>query len=452
MSEVFVLDTNRQALNPMHPGRARLLLKQGKAAVYQRYPFTIILKRAVEQPVLSPLRVKLDPGSKTTGIALVNDASGEIVWAAELTHRGEQIKGKLDKRRAVRRSRRQRKTRYCKARFHNRRKRTGSLPPSQTSRVCNVVTWVRRLMRLCPVNAISQELVRFDTQALDHPNIEGVEYQHSTLAGYEVREYVLCKWNHQCAYCDAGDVPLELDHVHPRSKHGSNRVSNLVAACTSCNQRKGNQQVGEFLHDDPARLARILAHQKMPLRDAAAVNTTRWALYERLQALGLPVEGGSGGLTKYNRLTRGLPKTHWLDAACVGKRTPPHLRGQGVVPLHIRATGHGSRQMCGTDERGFPIRHRQRQKVHFGFQTGDLVRAVVPKGVRAGTHVGRVVVRASGSFDIRTKVGRQAGINARYCQPIHRNDGYSYQKGDPYAAPVSAAQTTREEALGSSPV
>jgi len=442
MSQVFVLDTNRQALNPVHPGRARLLLKQGKAAVYRRYPFTIILARAVEQPVLHPLRVKLDPGSKTTGIALVNDASGEVVWVAELTHRGEQIKRGLDKRRAVRRSRRQRKTRYRKPRFNNRRKRTGTLPPSQTSRVCNVVTWVRRLMRLCPVSAISQELVRFDTQALDNPDIEGVEYQQGALAGYEVREYVLFKWNHQCAYCDVRDVPLELDHVHPRSKHGSNRVSNLVAACTSCNQCKGNQDVREFLHDDPARLARILAHMKAPLLDAAAVNTTRWALYERLKAFGLPVEGGSGGLTKYNRVSRGLPKAHWLDAACVGKRTPERLVGQGVVPLHITATGHGSRQMCGTDERGFPIRHRQRQKVHFGFQTGDLVRAVVPKGVRAGTHVGRVVVRASGSFDIRTKVGRQAGINAQYCQPIHRNDGYSYQKGAPYAAPVPAAQTT----------
>src|SRR5215470_16299455 len=108
MSKVFVLDTHKQALNPVHPGRARLLLKAGKAAVYRRYPFTIMLKRAVDHPMLQPLRVKLDPGSKITGIALVNDASGEVVFAAELTHRGEQIKQTLDKRRAARRSRRQR--------------------------------------------------------------------------------------------------------------------------------------------------------------------------------------------------------------------------------------------------------------------------------------------------------------------------------------------------------
>lgn len=429
MSQVFVLDTTKQTLGPVHPGRARLLLKQGKAAVYRRYPFTIILKRAVEPPTLQSSRMKLDPGSKTTGIALVNDASGEVLWAAELMHRGEQIKRSMDKRRALRRSRRQ-------PRFDNRRKRKGTLPPSLESRVCNVVTWVRRLMRLCPLTAISQELVRFDMQALENAEIEGVEYQQWTLKGYEVREYVLLKWHHQCAYCDARDVPLELDHVHPRSRNGSNRVSNLVAACTPCNQRKSNQDIREFLKEAPTRLARMLAHMKAPLRDAAAVNATRWALYERLKAFGLPVECGSGGRTKFNRVTRALPKTHWLDAACVGTSTPERLGVQDVVPLQITATGHGSRQMCGTNECGFPIRHRQRQKVHFGFQTGDLVRSVVAKGARADTHIGRVLVRASGSFDINTKAGRQAGINAQYCAPIHRNDGYSYTKGAPGSSPA----------------
>jgi hypothetical protein len=88
MSQVFVLDANKQALNPMHPGRARLLLKAGKAAVYRRYPFTIILASVVEQPTLHPLRLKVDPGSHTTGIALVNDHTGAVVWAAEVRRFG----------------------------------------------------------------------------------------------------------------------------------------------------------------------------------------------------------------------------------------------------------------------------------------------------------------------------------------------------------------------------
>ncbi len=435
MSQVFVLDANKQALDPIHPGRARLLLKQGKAAVYRRYPFTIILASAVEQPTLHPLRIKVDPGSHTTGITLINDHTGEVVWAAELTHCGEQIKRDLDKRRAVRRSRRQRKTRYRKPRFANRRKRTGTLPPSLESRVCNVLTWVRRLMRLCPVTAISQELARFDTQAMEHRDIEGVDYQHGQLSGYEAREYVLLKWIHQCAYCDVRDVPLELDHVQPRSKHGTDRVSNLTLACLSCNQRKGNRDVREFLHDDPARLARMLAHMKAPLRDAAAVNATRWALNARLKLLGLPVECGSGGLTKYNRVLRGLDKTHWLDAANVGRSTPASLIIKDIVPLHITATGHGSRQMCRMDKYGFPrTRPKQRKRVQ-GFQTGDLARAVVTTGTKQGTYVGKVNVRTRGVFNIATAQGVVTDIHHRYCTLIARADGYTYQQRKEAALP-----------------
>jgi 5-methylcytosine-specific restriction endonuclease McrA len=428
MSQVLVLNANKQALNPLHPGRARLLLKQGKAAVYRRYPFTIILASAVEQPALHPLRIKVDPGSHTTGIALVNDATGAVAWAAELTHRGEQIKRDLDKRRAARRSRRQRKTRYRKPRCAHRRKRTGTLPPSLESRVCNVLTWVRRLLRLCPITTISQELVRFDTQALQHPNIEGVEYQQGTLAGYEVREYVLFKWNHQCAYCDAREAPLELDHIHPRSRNGSNRVSNLTLACTPCNQRKSNQDVREFLHDDPARLARILAHMQAPLQDAAAINATRWALYARLKTLGPPVEGGSGSLTKYNRVMRGLDKTHWLDAANVGRSTPASLIIKDVVPWRITATGHGSRQMCRMDKYGFPRTGPKQHKRVQGFQTGDIVRAVVTSGTKQGSYVGKVAVRTRGVFNITTAQGVVTDIHHRFCVLIARSDGYTYQQ------------------------
>jgi hypothetical protein len=90
MSYVFVVDTNRKPLNPVHPGEARYLLNAGKAAVLKRFPFTIILKDAVDQPKIEPLRVKIDPGSRTTGIAVVNDSTGKVLFAAELSHRGRQ--------------------------------------------------------------------------------------------------------------------------------------------------------------------------------------------------------------------------------------------------------------------------------------------------------------------------------------------------------------------------
>jgi 5-methylcytosine-specific restriction endonuclease McrA len=285
---VFVVDTDKRPLAPCHPARARRLLTERKAAVWRPYPFTIILKRAVPDANPEPLRGKIDPGSKVTGLALVNDRTGQVAWAAELTHRGQRIRDALLARRAIRRGRRQRKTRYRAARFGNRRRPDGWLPPSLESRVSNVLTWVARLCRVAPVAAISQELVKFDPKALQHPEVSGVEYQQGELAGYEVREYLLEKFARTCAYCQATGAPLQVEHIVPKARGGSNRVSNLAIACAPCNQAKGQQTAAEFGH--PA----VQAQARQPLKDAAAVNASRWALYARLQATGLPVEVGTG--------------------------------------------------------------------------------------------------------------------------------------------------------------
>jgi 5-methylcytosine-specific restriction endonuclease McrA len=368
-----------------------------------------------------PLRVKIDPGSRVTGLALVDDRTGWVGWAGEVRHRWQRVRDALLARRAIRRGRWQRHTRYRAARCANRRRAEGWLPPSLESRLSNILTWVAHLRRYAPVGAISQELVRFDTQLLEHPDISGVEYQQGTLAGYEVREYLLEKWRRRCAYCKQTDLPLQIEHLTPRSRRGSNRISNLTLACKPCNVRKGTLTAAEFGFPD------LQAHAKQPLRDAAAVNASRWARYRRLQATGLRVEAGTGGQTKWNRTQRGLPKAHWIDAACVGASTPPVLRLAGVVPLVITATGHGVRPLCGTDRCGFPTRHRTQQTRHFDFATGDLVRAAVPAGLKtAGRHVGRVLVRASGSFDLATATGRVQGISYRYCQEVALGDGYAY--------------------------
>lgn len=429
MSNVFVLDTKKHPLHPVHPGRARILLSSGKAAVFKRYPFTIVMKEAIT-PESIALRLKIDPGSKTTGLAIVNDATGEVVFGAELQHRGHAIKKRLDERRAVRRSRRHRHTRYRKPRFKNRVRHKSWLPPSLESRVANIMTWVQRLQKLCPFTAISQELVRFDTQAMQKPEIEGVGYQQGTLAGYETREYLLEKWHRTCAYCGKGDIPLQIEHIHPRANGGTDRISNLTLACEPCNQAKGTQDIRVFLAKKPEVLTRILAQAKSPLKDVPAVNATRWTLYERLEQCGLPVECGTGGRTKYNRTMRHLPKTHWLDAACVGASTPEVLQVAHVVPLIITATGHGCRQLCLMNTFGFPRTTAKQAKKVKGFQTGDIVKAIVTTGKKAGTYIGRVAVRTSGSFNITTAQATVQGIGYKYCHIIHRGDGYRYEKGD----------------------
>lgn len=410
---VFVLDTNRKPLKPCQPAVAKRLLKAGKAAVFKRYPFTIVLNKAVEKAI-EPMELKSDPGSKTTGLALL--AGEEVLWGAELTHRGQQIKDALETRRGVRRSRRARHSPYRKPRFLNRTRAKGWLAPSLNHRVLTTMTWVNRLIKIAPIGSISQELVRFDLQKIENPEVAGVEYQQGELAGYEVREYLLNKWNRQCAYCGKTGVPLQVEHIHPKAKGGSNRVSNLAIACKPCNQRKGSRDVADFLAKKPNLLARILKQAKAPLKDAAAVNSTRWALFNALKETGLPVTTGSGGQTKFNRVRLGLPKAHWLDAACVGVTTA--LTVLIERPLLIKATGHGSRRLCRINKFGFPC-SKARKSYSIPWNTGDIAKH------SSGT-TGRVVVQSAKRIEVRVDGKRTGGTLDKFSK-LFSKDGYSYQ-------------------------
>lgn len=411
---VFVINSEQYPCKPVHPAIARKMLASKQAAVFRTYPFTIICKGdTTTGPSPTDMQFKVDPGSRTTGIALVTES--KVIWAAELEHRGSKIKSNLEKRRNCRASRRSRKTRYRRQRYLNRARPKGWLPPSLMHRVHTIRTWCDRLIRYAGVSSITMELVRFDMQKMQNAEISGVEYSRGTLAGFEVREYLLEKFDRTCVYCGKQGVPLEIEHIVPKSRGGSNRVSNLTLACSCCNQAKGSQTAEEFGHPKVQALA------KKPLRDAAAVNTTRWRLFDELKATGLHVECGSGGQTKRNRTHFGLPKTHWLDAACVGNVESIEVKTS--VLLLIQSTGHTCRIMRRPDRYGFP---RQKPKgpsrVH-GFKTGDIVKAIVTSGKKAGTYVGRVAVRSSGSFN----VGKVQGIGWRKCRVLHHADGYSYQ-------------------------
>lgn len=424
---VFVLDKNLNPLDPCHAARARELLQKGRAKVFKHYPFTIVLPdRTLEESVTHVHRIKIDPGSKTSGIAVVQEGTGRVTTAIEISHRGQQIKDSLESRRALRRGRRNRKTRYRKPRFLNRTRRQGWLPPSLESRIANIETWVRRIRKVCPISAISQELVRFDLQQIQNPEISGVEYQRGELFGFEVKEYLLQKWSRKCAYCGIENVPFEIEHIVAKSQGGSNRVSNMSLSCHSCNQTKGNKPIEEFLKKKPEVLKRVLAQAKAPLKDATAVNATRWELYRRLQVTGLPVGVGSGGRTKFNRKTRGIEKHHWTDAACVGASTSEKLLIRGVKPLIVKAKGHGTRQRARPDKFGFPKAHAPKAKFFQGFQTGDIVKADVPTGKFAGRYVGRIAIRFRPSFVLQLPT-QKFDVHPKYLKTIHKADGYEYQ-------------------------
>lgn len=414
---VFVLDTNKKPLDMCHPAKARRLLKTGKAAVYRKHPFTIILKRSVEDSVEKAYRLKVDYGSKHTGLALLKDDNVE--WLCVLDHRTN-IKDLLDKRRGYRRRRRNANLRYRVPRFNNRTRKEGWLPPSLQSRVDNIFSWTKKINRLVPLGYISYENVKFDTQKMQDNSIAGIEYQQGTLYGYEVWEYLLEKFNRKCAYCGVSGIPLEIEHIIPKSRGGSNRISNLAIACHDCNQKKGSLTAAEVGHPEVGQQA------KKPLKDAAMVTATRWTVLNKLKQFDIPVECGTGGLTKYNRINIGLPKEHYYDACCVGKSTPNRLHFKTNGFLVIKARGRGQHCRTNVNASGFPQGYLARQKRFFGFQTGDAVIANVPKGKKQGVYTGVVLCRKSGSFDIKTKSGRIQGISHKYIHPVQHTDGYTY--------------------------
>ena len=413
-NHVLVLDANKIPLTPCTPSMAKKLLNAGKAAVFRRFPFTIILKKDCVPSGNSNIKLKIDPGSRTTGLALVDD--NKVIWVAEINHRGSLIKKKLESRRVSRRLRRS-KLRYRKPRFLNRKRSKGWLAPSLKHRVLTIITWVKRLTKFVPVSSIAMELVRFDTQKMQNPEISGTEYQQGELAGYEVREYLLEKWGRKCTYCNKENVPLQVEHIVPKVRGGSNRVSNLALACEKCNQKKGSQSIEQFLAKKPSLLKIIKAQAKRPLKDTAAVNATRWSLFNSLRDTNLPVTTGTGGQTKFNRCRLNLEKTHYYDAACVGDvETLDILSNQ---PLIITCKGHGGRQKAALNKHGYPIRYNPLKPIK-DWQSGDL--AVDVRG-----NLGRVNPRSkSNSFNFTIFGQKAKSVHINKLRRVHQKDGYTY--------------------------
>lgn len=423
---ITVLDRNGKPLMPCTAKRARLLLTRGRARVVRMIPFVIQLKDRLESDCdFQPMTVKLDPGSKKTGICVARMETPRIITVTrfiELEHRGDTIRKKLMARAMFRRNRRNRKTRYRPARFLNRTKPSEWLPPSLRSRVNSTISWVRRLCRWYPISELAVERVKFDTQKMQNEAISGKGYQQGTLLGYEIREYLLEKWNRTCAYCDTSTSSrLEVEHVIPRSKGGSDRISNLVLACHDCNQKKGSSDLSDFLRSQPEKMKKILSKLKLGLKDASAVNSTRNALFTQLLKVKLPVIVGTGGQTKYNRIRFAIPKTHVSDAACVGDVDV--VKNWLVRILRVKCNGRGKYQRTLINKYGNPRAYLARKKEAFGFQTGDIVEVLNKKNNEHS--LVSVVIRQDGRFYSHSC---KLALNFSWsnCRKIQSFDGFIY--------------------------
>ncbi|NES84582.1 MAG: HNH endonuclease [Moorea sp. SIO2B7] len=234
-----------------------------------------------------------------------------------------------------------------------------------------------------------------------------------------IRKSCLEKWKRKCTYCGKKDIPLQVEHIQPKSKGGSDRVSNLCLACEKCNQKKGNQSVGEFLRKKPQIRSLILKQAKTSLRDAATVNATRWKLFNSLKETGLIATIGSGGQTKFNRTTRKLPKAHCIDAACVGEVGIVEFKTQ--QPLQAICRGQGGRQKAAVNKYGYPIRYNPLKPIK-GWCSGD-----IGKNLETG-EVGRVNPRSkSNSFNFTVTGKKAKSIHVSKLRLVQRKDGYTYK-------------------------
>ena len=418
---VLVIDRQKQPCNAISAAYARILLFTKQAVIHKRFPFTIRLRN--DNAVLKDrsYTVKLDPGSRTTGVAITDDQDS-VVMLAELEHRGHIIKKNLDSRRAIRRSRRQRKTRYREVRFLNRTKPEGWLAPSVKSRADNVINFIKKYNKLINIDRVMIENVSFDTAQMSSDSyLIGTGYQQGNLYNKNLRKFIFSKTKGRCSYCE--EKATEIDHIVPRAKGGTNSTYNLTPACRSCNEKKSNlslKEFGKLMNKDYSKLE----PKKLP-KDAAIVQSARNYMVKEISKLVPDTTTHESWITKYNRDQLGLTKQHYYDALSVGE-IPTKFNFLTDKILQISAKGRGSRQMCRMDSYGFPRTSAKASKSVKGFQTGDIVKAVVPTGSKQGEYLGRVAVRSRGFFDIKTKSNLVKDIGYKFCRLLQRNDGYSY--------------------------
>ena len=402
--------------------KARILLKNRLAVVHKVYPFTIRLRDNSCVSNDKTYTVKIDPGSKHTGIAIIDDKD-TVVMLAEIEHRGHIIKRDMNSRRVVRNSRRQRKTRYRESRFLNRTKPKGWIAPSVKSIADNVINFIKKYKKLLNITKVMIENVSFDTaQMSSDTKLIGIGYQQGPLYNTNLREFVFSRTNGRCSYC--GAKATEIDHIIPRAQGGSNSVHNLTPACRSCNQKKSNlslKDFGEIMNKDYSHLE----PKKLP-KDAAIVQLARNYMVREITKLVPDTTTHDAWLTKCNRDSLGLSKQHYYDALSVGE-VPNKFDFFTDKILVISAKGRGSRKMCKVDKYGFPRTAAKASKSVEGFQTGDIVKAVVSNGLKAVEYLGRVTVRSTGRLNIKTKSGLTKDIGYKYCRLIQRGDGYSYK-------------------------
>ncbi len=387
LSMVYVLDTTGHPLMPTERrGKVRRLLKNGEAKVVRRCPFTIQLTYRIIGRT-QPVTLGVDAGSKHVGLSATTEK--KVLFEADVALRND-IVDNLSTRRENRRSRRNRKTRYRKPRFNNRKRKESWLAPSIQNKIDSHLTMITKVHKILPVTEIVVETASFDIQKIKNPNIEGADYQESDQLGFwNVREYVLFRDGHVCQCCKgkSKDKILNVHHIESR-KTGGNALNNLITLCETCH--KG-------YHKGIVKLPKTIK-RGMSFKDATFMGIMRWAVYNKLKEIYPNVRMTYGYITKNTRIENSLPKEHYIDARCISKH--PLAQSNDKVFYIKKVRCHNRQIHKNTILKGGYRKLNQAPKEVFGYKLFD---KVIYQG-DVYTIFGR---RTSGFFDIRTLDGKK---------------------------------------------
>ena len=401
---VYVLNKNGQPLMPTNRhGKVKHLLRDGKAVVVNRCPFTIQLLYESTNHTQN-ITLGVDAGSRVIGISASTES--KELYSAEVILRND-ISDLLEARRKLRRSRRNRKTRYRKCRNSNRKKskQKGWLAPSIRHKIQTHITVIEKVYKLLPVTDMAIETAAFDTQLLkaqfagsELPN--GTDYQQGELYGWNLREYVFHRDNYTCQWCKgkSGDkILVTHHHAYWKGDH-TNKVDSLVTLCNTCNDSKYHKpEVKRLWGWEPK-----MTHN---FKDATFMSTMRWTLYKKLKEIYPNVRMTYGYITKNTRIRHNLLKEHRIDALCIAGHPTATPAVEWYYQKKVRCHNRQIHK-CTINKGGMRKRNQAPYEVK-DFRLFDKVRY---KGSECFIF-GR---RSSGSFDIRKLDGTKISAGVSY--------------------------------------
>lgn len=404
---VYVQNSDGHPLMPTeNHAKVRILLKNKKAKVVKRCPFTIQLAYDSTN-YTQEVTLGVDSGSKHIGLSATT--KDKVLFESDVELRNDIVE-LLSTRKQNRRTRRSRKTRYRKPRFDNRKRKDGWLAPSVQNKVNSHLTVIRKVHEILPVSKIIVEVASFDIQKIKNPTINGTDYQKGEqLDFWNIREYVLFRDSHTCQCCKgkSKDKTLNVHHIESR-KTGGNAPNNLITLCETCH--KG-------YHKGTVKLPKTIK-RGMSFKDAAFMGIMRWAFYNKLKEIYPDVSLTYGYITKNTRIENNLPKDHYIDARCISGN--PNAVSDGVVYYQKKVRCHNRQIHKNTILKGGIRKRNQAEYEIKGYRLFD---TVAYKG-NIYTIFGR---RKSGFFDIHTINGikvNKGSVSCKKLRLIQPNSNY----------------------------